>query len=87
MDEELARSRVRRLRGFYIHVTTFAVVLGGIALINWLVTPTFWWVVFPAIAWGIGLAIHGLSVSLEDSLLGAEWEENKTRQLMGRDQR
>jgi hypothetical protein len=87
MEEQAARRRVRRLRAFYIHVSTYAVVLGGIALINWVVSPTFWWVVFPAIGWGIGLAIHGLSVSLEDSLLGADWEEHKTRELMSREHR
>jgi len=80
-----ARRRVRRLREFYVHAAIFAVVIGGLALLNWLVTPTFWWVVFPAIAWGIGLSAHAVSVFFEDSVLGTEWEERKTREIVERE--
>ena len=77
-----ARRRVRRLREFYVHAAVFAVVIGGLALLNWLTTPTFWWIVFPAIAWGIGLGSHAVAVIFEDSLLGAEWEDRKTREIV-----
>lgn len=82
-----ARSRVRRLREFYVHVAIYVVVIGGIGVLNWVVSPTFWWVVFPAIGWGIGLGAHAVSVFFEDSLLGAAWEERKTRQLLEREGR
>jgi two-component system, LytTR family, sensor kinase len=86
-EEERARRHVRRLRDFYIHVAIYVIVIGGFALLNWIVSPTFWWVVFPAIGWGIGLAAHGTSVLFEDSLFGVSWEERKTRELLQRDQR
>jgi hypothetical protein len=63
------------------------VVIGGIAVLNWIVSPTFWWVVFPAIGWGVGLATHAVSVFFEDSLLGSAWEERKTREIVEREQR
>ena len=86
IEEERARRHVRRLREFYIHFAIYVVVIGGIALLNWVISPTFWWVVFPAIGWGIGLAAHGISVFFEDSVLGAAWEERKTRELLQREQ-
>ena len=82
MDEqrlERARRRIRRLRDFYMHVAIYVVVLAGIAIFNWMLTPDFWWVVFPAVGWGIGLAAHAVSVLFEDSLFNADWEERKTR--------
>lgn len=82
-----ARHRVRRLREFDVHLAIFAVVIGGITLLNWIVSPTVWWVVFPAIGWGIGLAAHAVSVFFEDSILGSAWEERKTRELIEREQR
>ena len=53
-DKELAaaRGRVRRLRDLYMHAAIYAVVMGGLALFNWVVSPAFWWVAFPAIAMG-----------------------------------
>jgi two-component system LytT family sensor kinase len=89
MSEQLqrARFRVRRLREFYMHVAVFVVVIGGLALVNWILSPSFWWVAFPAIGWGIGLAIHAVSVFFEDSILGRDWEERKTREIVERQQR
>jgi two-component system, LytTR family, sensor kinase len=88
MNEEVrARRHVRRLRDFYIHLAMYVIVMGGIVLLNWVVSPTFWWAVFPAIGWGIGLAAHGISVLFEDSVFGASWEERKTRELLQHDQR
>jgi hypothetical protein len=85
MDEDRvarARRRVHRRREFYIHIAVYAVVMSGLALLNWIITPDFWWVAFPAIGWGIGVAAHGVSVLFEDSLFGSEWEERKTRELL-----
>jgi two-component system, LytTR family, sensor kinase len=50
------------------------------------VSPDFWWVAFPAIGWGIGLAAHAISVFFEDGLFGPDWEERKTRELLEREQ-
>ena len=81
---EQARKRVRDLRGFYVHVAIYVVVIGGIALINWVTNPSYWWVVWPMIGWGIGLGAHAVSVLFEGSFLGPEWEERKTRALLER---
>ena len=82
-----ARRRVHRVREFYVHAATFVVVIGGLTLFNWIVSPTFWWVVFPAIGWGIGLAAHAVSVFFEDAVLGKAWEERKTREMIEQERR
>jgi hypothetical protein len=90
MDEqriERARTRVRRLRDFYVHLAIYVVVMGGVALLSWAFTPDFWWVLFPAVGWGIGLAAHAVSVLFEDSLFGTDWEERKTQELLSREER
>ena len=82
-----ARRRVYRLRELYVHAAIYVAVIAGIALLNWLVSPALWWVTFPAVIWGVGLAAHGISVLFEDSLFGSEWEERKTREMVEREQR
>ena len=82
-----ARRRVRQLRGLYMHIVVYVVVIAGIALINWATMPGNWWVVWPAIGWGIGLAVHVVSVVFEEGFLGPEWEERKTRELLERGER
>lgn len=83
-DQDMARARrrVRELRGFYMHVAIYTVVIGGIALINWLTSPGTWWVVWPMVGWGIGLGAHAVAVFFESSILGPEWEERKAREML-----
>jgi hypothetical protein len=76
-----ARKRVEDLKGFYVHLAIYVVVNAGLFLINWLTTDT-WWVVWPLIGWGIGLAAHAVSVFIENGRLAQNWEARKMRQLL-----
>jgi hypothetical protein len=90
LDKEMearARHRVRELRGFYVHLAIYAVVIGGVAIANWAMTPGSWWVVWPMVIWGIGLGAHAVSIFFEGSILGPEWEERKTRELLEKSRR
>lgn len=51
--ELLKRRRIR----FYQNLSSYITVIGMLALINSL-TPGPWWVQWPALGWGIGLAFH-----------------------------
>ena len=57
--EALARRRVARKIGFYIHATVYVLVnLGLITIDAWSGKPH--WAQFPLLGWGLGLAIHGI---------------------------
>jgi hypothetical protein len=65
--EQLARRRAGAKLGFYIHAITYLLVMGGLALLNYLTSPKPWSIA-PLLGWGFGLAIHGLSVFGRDRL-------------------
>lgn len=79
-----ARRKVGQIRGLYVHVTVYCIVIAGLFLIN-LFSGRPWWFFWPAIGWGIGLAFHAFGVYGTDALFGADWEERKTRELMERE--
>jgi two-component system LytT family sensor kinase len=79
-----ARRKVKAIKGFYIHGITYCVVIGALILIDFL-TGRHWWFVWPAIGWGIGLAIHGFSVHGLDGVLGEDWEERKVKEMVERE--
>ncbi len=56
-----------RWKPFLKHLSSYVIVIGGLALLNWLTSPGAWWVVWPAVGWGIGLAFD-----LRRTLLGEE---------------
>jgi len=86
-DEELyriARAQVEQKRGFWIHLSVYAIVNTGLALLNLATSPGSFWFVFPLIGWGIGLVAHGVYVFLLSGRYGPEWEERQVREEMER---
>lgn len=68
MTDELigdARRQLRRQTEVDVHLAVFVFVIAGLALLNWIVSPRFWWVTIPAIGWGLVLAAHAASVLFE----------------------
>lgn len=88
MNENHARSHVKKLRRFYTDILIYAVVNLGLILI-WAISGggTFWpiWVI---VGWGIGLGVHAFSLGLLPQIdvmipfLTNEWEEQEVRRLM-----
>ena len=60
--ERLARKRAGAKLGWSIHATVYACV--NLLLIGLAATGGRIWAIFPALGWGLGLAIHGLVVFL-----------------------
>ena len=79
MNEKQARKHIKALKGFYAHLTTYVAVNLFLLAINLLTSPGVLWVVFPALGWGIGLAIHASQVFFTSK----DWEARKLEELTG----
>ena len=82
-----ALKRVKRIKGFYIHLMVYIVVNSGILVATYMSrehNENFWiWESFNTLFfWGIGLAAHGMSVFMPGLIIGKNWEERKINQLM-----
>ena len=84
-DEALALAHVRKVKRFYIHLIQYLIFIPALALINLLSSPGYWWVVWPALGWGIGLAAHSASVFGAVSLFDGAWEKRQVEKRLGRD--
>jgi len=80
-----AQKRVEDIKGFYGNLTSYIVVITGLAILNLISSPSHLWFLYPAIGWGIGVAVHGMSVFNYMPFLGRDWEEKKIRELMEKD--
>lgn len=85
MDEKeryhRAKKRVKDLKDFYSHAGVYVLVIGALTVVNIATSPDSIWVMWPAIGWGIGLAIHAMT-TFSPNFFGDEWEERKIRELM-----
>jgi transcriptional regulator with XRE-family HTH domain len=66
-DEQLALSKVRKIKGFYIHLAQFILVITGLCILNLVISPSKLWFFWPALGWGIGILVHAASVFLSVS--------------------
>ena len=80
---QLAKKRVKKIKGFYSHLTVYCIVIPIIIFTNLKFEPHFHWFWFSALGWGIGLFCHWLNVFGFKILgLGKSWEERKIKELM-----
>jgi hypothetical protein len=77
---EQAKRQVAAMKGFYIHLAVFVLVLAGLFAINALSRGS-WWVQWVFLGWGIGVVAHALAVFGRAPRAVADWEERKAKQL------
>jgi transcriptional regulator with XRE-family HTH domain len=83
-EEILAFNQVRKLKGFYIHLAQYVLVVALLAVINALTTPNHWWVQWVVMGWGVGVFFHWLQISERFSLFGSKWEKEQVEKRLGR---
>ena len=83
-EEAKALSQVRNLRRWYISIIYYVAVMLFLLLINWLTSPDYWWVVWPALGWGLGIALYGVTLFGSWRILGDDWERREVEKRIGR---
>jgi transcriptional regulator with XRE-family HTH domain len=83
-EEILAFNQVRKLKGFYIHLAQYVLVVAVLAVINALTTPNRWWVQWVVMGWGFGVFFHWLQISERFGLFGSKWEKEQVEKRLGR---
>ena len=76
-EEQRAIEYVRDVKGFYSHALTYVLVMSGLFLLNYLMSPGYIWAWYSFSGWGAGLLAHGLSVLEVFAFFGTDWEKNK----------
>jgi len=54
-DEALALVHVRKVKAFYLHLAQYAFVIASLTIVNLVVSPHYFWVLWIAAGWGFGL--------------------------------
>ena len=83
-EEQLAFAKVRRIKGFYIHLAQYIIIICALAVINLVTYPSRLWFVWPAIGWGIGIAVHAAATFGFVPFFGADWERKQVEKQLGR---
>lgn len=78
-----AKDRVERLKKFYGNLTSYVIVISGLAVINYLTNDwVYMWFLWAAFGWGIGIVFHAIGTFDLNPFFGRSWEERKIKELM-----
>ena len=83
-DEALALKHVRKVKAFYAHLIQYVVIVAGLAVLNGIMTPGYWWVAWVAAGWGIGVLAHAAQVFGRLPFLNGDWERREVEKFLGR---
>ncbi|MDE1555972.1 MULTISPECIES: helix-turn-helix domain-containing protein [Comamonas] len=83
-QEQLALLEVRKLKGFYLHLAQYVVVIAALCAINLLTTPHRLWFYWPALGWGIAILAHAATIFGWLPFLGVDWEKRQVEKRLGR---
>jgi transcriptional regulator with XRE-family HTH domain len=83
-QEEEAFQYVRKLRGFYLHLMQYVLVVNVMLAINLILSPQKMWVYWVMGGWGLGVLMHAARVFKSDWLLGPQWERRQVEKRLGR---
>ncbi|MEZ8142028.1 XRE family transcriptional regulator [Enterovibrio norvegicus FF-162] len=83
-EETRVLNQVREIKGFYSHLVSYVLVITGLFILNFMISPDYIWAWWPAMGWGIGIVSHGLSAFEVLNLFGPEWEKKQVEKRLGR---
>ena len=83
-DEALALRHVRKLKGFYAHLLQYVLIVSGLVVLNLVMSPSNWWVIWVALGWGVGVLAHAMRAFDMVPFLNGEWERREDEKFLGR---
>ena len=83
-----AKERVDELKKFYGNLTSYVLVISGLAFINYYSNGFgYMWFLWAAFGWGIGLVFHALRTFNLNPFFSKDWEERKIREFMDEEEK
>ena len=82
-----AKERVDELKKFYGNLTSYVLVITGLAILNYYTNGwSYMWFLWAAFGWGIGLIFHAIGTFDLNPFFGKDWEKRKIKELMDKDE-
>jgi sensor histidine kinase YesM len=82
---ENAQEQVKKLKGFYAHLTIYLLFIPLFIYLNFQSNAGFPWAVFPIFGWGFGVAGHASETYDWNPFFSKNWEQRKIKELIDKE--
>lgn len=72
--EKDAIAFVQNVKAFHMNWISYAFIIPMLAVLNYFLSPQFWWSAIVAVIWGFAIVMH---VVVINQLFGSEWEQRE----------
>ncbi len=79
-----AKKRAEDLAGYWKHLSSYLIVIFALILVNLITWGGYFWAIWPAMGWGIGLLFH--SFNTFGPQMDKDWQERKAQEFVAREQ-
>ncbi len=84
IEERNVLEQVRAIKCFYSSLMSYIIIVPLLFVVNYFTSPNYFWAIWPAMGWGIGLVCHGLSAFKIIDLFGADWEKRQVEKRLAK---
>jgi len=77
-----AHKKVEQLKEFYGNLGAYLFFNIGLMVLNLMTTPEYFWFLWSAAGWGIGVVIHAAKVFDWFPFFGSDWERRKIKEII-----
>lgn len=78
-----AKKRAADLAGYWSHLSAYLIVIGVLVLVNLITWGGYFWAIWPAMGWGIGLLFH--TANTFGPKMDKDWQERKAQEFVARE--
>ncbi|MBS9777980.1 MAG: helix-turn-helix domain-containing protein [Gammaproteobacteria bacterium] len=82
--EKKAFKHVRRLQRFYKDLFIFFIMVVFLTAINWFTSPSYWWVIWVVLGWGLSFVIRAVELFFHFPIFDADWEKRQVAKHLNR---
>nr|WP_205987561.1 MULTISPECIES: 2TM domain-containing protein [Pseudoalteromonas] len=83
-EENNVIEQVWAIKAFYSHLIQYGVTIITLFIINYFVSPHYYWAWWVALGWGVGVISHALDTYEVFNLFGSKWEKRQIEKRLGR---
>jgi len=83
-EQAMALQKIGEIKHFYSRLTTYLLVISLLFVINFMTYSGYIWAWWPAMGWGMGIALHGLKTFKIMDFLTAGWEKKQVAKRLGK---
>ncbi|MEZ8824625.1 2TM domain-containing protein [Vibrio amylolyticus] len=83
-QQEQVMVQVKKVKGFYAHLTKYLSVICLLFVINFVTGTEEFWAIYPALGWGIFMVSHAIKAFEIFDFLGDDWEKKEVEKRLAK---